>query len=48
MKQHSEGYPLQLLKCISMLSAAHLATITGNIHVLDDITHIRDTYLNIL
>jgi len=55
MKRHGEGYPLQLLEQILvnsnglvMLSAVHLATMTGNMHVLNDITRIRDTYRNIL
>ena len=52
MKRHGEGYPLQLLEQILvrlvMLSDVHLATMTGNMHVLNDISRIRDTYLNIL
>lgn len=55
MKRHGEGYPLQLLKQILinsnglvMLSAVHLATMTGNMHVVNDITRIRDTYRDIL
>lgn len=55
MKRHGEGYPLQLLEQIMvnsnglvMLSAVHLATMTGNMHVVNDITRIRDTYRDIL
>lgn len=55
MKRHGEGYPLQLLEQILinsnglvMLSAVHLATMTGNMHVVNDITRIRDTYRSIL
>jgi hypothetical protein len=55
MKRHGEGYPIQLLNQIItnsnglvMLSAVHLATMTGNLHVLGDITRIRDTYRDIL
>ena len=55
MKRHGEGYPLQLLEQILvnsnglvMLSAVHLATMTGNMHVVNDISRIRETYRNIL
>ena len=55
MKRHGEGYPVQLLKQILtnsnglvMLSAVHLATMTGNVHVISDITRIRDLYRDIL
>jgi len=55
MKRHGEGYPIQLLKQIMtnsnglvMLSAVHLASMSGNKHVLNDITRIRDTYRDIL
>jgi len=55
MNRHGEGYPLQLLEQILissnglvMLSAVHLSTMTGNIHVVNDITRIRDTYRDII
>jgi hypothetical protein len=55
MTRHGEGYPVQLLKQIMtnsnglvMLSAVHLASMSGNDHVLNDITRIRDTYRDIL
>lgn len=55
MKRHGEGYPTQLLEQIItnsnglvMLSAVHLATMTGNVHVISDITRIRDLYRDIL
>lgn len=55
MKRHSEGYPITLLKQIIvnsngllMLSAVHMATMTGNAHVVKDIVRLRDSYRDIL
>ena len=55
MKRHGEGYPIPLTRQIIvnsnglvMLSAVHLATMTGNEHVVGDITRIRDAFRNIL
>jgi hypothetical protein len=55
MKRHGEGYPVQLLRQIVtnsnglvMLSAVHLASMSGNAHVLSDITRIRDSYRDVL
>jgi hypothetical protein len=55
MKRASEGYPVILIKQIIinsnglvMLSAVHLATMTGNEHVNNDIIRIRDLYKDIL
>jgi hypothetical protein len=55
MKRHGEGYPIPLVKQIMtnsnglvMLSAVHLASMSGNEHVLKDITRIRDTYRDVL
>jgi hypothetical protein len=55
MKRHSEGYPIPLVKQIItnsnglvLLSAVHLATMTGNEHVVNDISRIRDSYRDIL
>ncbi len=55
MKRHGEGYPIQLLKQIltnsnglAMLSVVHLASMSGNVYVLNDITRIRDLYSDIL
>ena len=55
MKRHSEGYPAILVKQIIissnglvMLTAVHLATLTGNEHVTNDIIRIRDKYRDVL
>jgi hypothetical protein len=55
MKRHSEGYPVILVKQIIissngliMVTAVHLATLTGNEHVTNDIIRIRDKYRDVL
>jgi len=55
MKRHGEGYPIQLLKQmitssngLVMLSAVHLASMSGNQYVLNDIVRIRDSYRDVL
>ncbi|WP_339724126.1 hypothetical protein [uncultured Paraglaciecola sp.] len=55
MKRHREGYPVVLVKQIVissnglvMVTAVHLATLTGNEHVNKDIVRIRDLYRDIL
>lgn len=55
MKRHGEGYPIPLTRQIIvnsnglvMLSAVHLATMTGNEHVVGDIARIRDAYRSVL
>jgi len=55
MQRHGEGYPMQLLKQIVtnsnglvMLTAVHMASMTGNHHVVEDIERIRDGYRDIL
>lgn len=55
MQRHSKGYPSQLIRDIIvnsngliMMCAVHMASMTGNLHVTNDIVRIRDTYHDVL